>query len=236
MYMKYIKNIKTALEEFNLKKSNDLIELYCIVCNSSFFKPKGKLLTENKQIEKGKIKNKFLYCSKECTNLNRQEGTYINCMQCNKLVYKSPSQLKAHKHHFCNSSCSTSYNNKFRKPNYISKLEKLAQKILTSKYPDLKFNFNNRTEIGLELDIYIPSLRLAFELNGIYHYEPIYGIDKFNKVVDRDKQKYKICRENNISLCVINTSSQKRVTEKSSQKYLDIIFNIIEQNLSPICY
>jgi hypothetical protein len=32
------------------------------------------------------------------------------------------------------------------------------------------------------LDFYFPELRFAIELNGITHYEPIYGEDKFEKI------------------------------------------------------
>jgi len=48
-------------------------------------------------------------------------------------------------------------------------------------YPDLVIHFNKKDAINSELDIYIPSLKLAFELNGIFHYEPIFGKENFLK-------------------------------------------------------
>jgi len=89
----------------------------------------------------------------------------------------------------------------------------------------------------LFVNIYIPSLQLAFELNGIFHYEPIFGKtkneknDKLNKIKDHDKGKFKSCIEKEISLCIIDTSLQKHFTEKSSQKYLDIVCEIISKEL-----
>ena len=79
-----------------------------------------------------------------------------------------------------------------------------------------------------ELDIYIPSLKLAFELNGIFHYEPIYGEDKLNKVKNNDGRKYQACFENKIELCIIDVSGSKNFKPERDKKYLDIIISIIE--------
>ena len=57
---------------------------------------------------------------------------------------------------------------------------------LTSLYPKLDIHFNRKDTIGSELDIYIPSLNLAVELNGIFHYEPIFGKDKLSKIKTND--------------------------------------------------
>ena len=90
--------------------------------------------------------------------------------------------------------------------------------------------FNGKDTINSELDIYIPSLKLAFELNGIFHYEPIYGKDKLQSIKNNDTRKFQACIEKGISLCIVDSSQQKRFSPKSSQKYLDIIVNIIEDN------
>jgi len=82
------------------------------------------------------------------------------------------------------------------------------------------------------LDIYIPSLNVAIELNGIFHYEPIYGVDKLGKIQDNDISKSKACIDNQIDLCTIDTSGQKYFKPKTSQKYLDIITNIIKERSS----
>jgi len=98
---------------------------------------------------------------------------------------------------------------------------------LLAFFPNLDFKFNSKEAINSELDIYIPSLQLAFELNGIYHYEPIHGVDKLTSIQNNDNRKFAACIENNIELCIINSSVMKSFTEKRAQKYLDIIIKII---------
>lgn len=111
-------------------------------------------------------------------------------------------------------------------------LETWLEEQLTQFYPNLLIDFNKKDAIDSELDIYIPSLNLAFELNGIFHYEPIYGVDELYKIQENDVSKSKACHEAKIDLCTIDTSGQKYFKESTSQKYIDIINNIIKERLS----
>lgn len=105
------------------------------------------------------------------------------------------------------------------------------QEQLINLYPDLHILYNDRQTIGSELDIYIPSLNLAFEINGIFHYEPIFGKDKLNRIITNDSNKYKSCLDNEVDLCIINSSKQSYFSPKTSFKYLNIIVNIMEDKL-----
>lgn len=194
----------------------------CDTCNKSFERPVGQI---NKYINKGYK----VYCSQKCHYIARNLKVKLNCKNCGKSFEKAKNQFEKTKNHFCSYSCSATYNNKHRKNGLrVSKLEKYLQSKLLSIYPNLSFEFNKKDIINSELDIYIPSLKLAFELNGIFHYEPIYGEEKLLKIQNNDKGKFQSCIEKNISLCVIDTSSQKRFTEQSSQKFLNIITSIID--------
>lgn len=93
-------------------------------------------------------------------------------------------------------------------------------------------DFNQINTINAELDIYIPSLKLAVELNGIFHYEPIYGEEKLKQTQNNDNRKFQACLEKGIELCIIDTSGQKRFTELSSKPFLDIVVNLINFKLS----
>lgn len=179
-----------------------------------------------------KAKNKKYYCSKECRIAARGHKVIepVICTNCGKEflpTFNVKSRAKSN-NRFCSSSCAATYNNTHKTVGTRrSKLEEWIEKKLISLYPNLDILFNDKSVINSELDIYIPSLKLAFELNGIFHYEPIFGESKLNKIQENDNNKFLKCQEKNISLCIIDTSSQKYFKEKTSQKFLDIITEII---------
>jgi hypothetical protein len=79
-------------------------------------------------------------------------------------------------------------------------------------YTEYRVLYNNRkmirnpnTDYGLELDIYIPRLKLAFEVDGIFHREPVYGEERLLMQQANDKIKDEQCRKNGILLIRIST-------------------------------
>ena len=216
-------------KEFDRSKSIDLLLLKCEWCNKPFTRMK-------KDVKRSLLgtRPEIRCCSKSCSASLQSPKQKINCVNCNAEVYKRPSQIKKSKsgNNFCSKSCATSYNNKNKKHGTRrSKLEIWLEGQLKLSYPKLDIRFNESTTIGSELDIYIPSLNIAFELNGIFHYEPIYGKDKFNQIQVNDISKSKACHDNKIDLCIINTSGQKYFKPKTSQKYLNIINSVITERL-----
>lgn len=91
---------------------------------------------------------------------------------------------------------------------------------------------NRLALVSAELDIYIPSLKLAFELNGLFHYEPIFGPEKLAQIQNNDERKYQACLEKDIELCLIDVSSFNYFKLEGAQKYLDGIQEIVNANLS----
>jgi hypothetical protein len=220
-----------SIQEFQSAKSKDLLKLSCEICKSTFKRNKQDI---HQSLTNKNSKNKCNYCSNACNNKSNIKKIKLNCSYCVKEIEKSPHELKKSKsgNHFCSKSCATTFKNKNKKTGDTrSKLEYWIEEQLVNLYPNLEIHFNRRDAIKSELDIYIPTLNLAFELNGIFHYEPIFGIDKLQKTKANDIYKSKACYDAKIDLCIIDTSGQKYTKPSTSQKYFDIINNIIKERM-----
>lgn len=114
----------------------------------------------------------------------------------------------------------------------MSKLERWLQERLQRLYPDLEFHFNRKDTINGELDIYIPSLKLAFELNGVFHYEPIYGPEKLANIQSNDGRKFQACLEHGIELCIVDTSRMTNFKERGALKYLEVIQGVLNSRIA----
>ncbi len=68
---------------------------------------------------------------------------------------------------------------------------------------------------GFEADIAIPSLDLAIEWNGPFHYIPIFGEARLNEIRNRDAIKLSIAQRKGINLIVIPdlVSTKQKVQE-----------------------
>ena len=216
-------------QEFDHAKSLQKIEVICTYCDKVYFKAKKRILSNFKTFN---LYPKF--CSNKCQRMSERHLHVVEttCTNCGKYFDLRISQYQRSFNHFCSKSCAATFNNKNKTHGTRrSKLEIYLENKLQELYPNLDFIFNSKEAINSELDIYIPSLKLAFELNGIFHYEPIFGNNKLNQIQNNDSNKFQKCQEKGISLCIIDTSSQKRFTEQSSQKFLDIIIQLISQNI-----
>lgn len=203
------------------------IKCVCDICGCDF-----ELLGKyRKKILNPALGVKGKFCSKKCMGLSNLASLEVPCDECSVIFKKLPCQIRKTKHNFCNRSCGAKYRNKHKNTgNRRSKLEVWLESKLTTLYPNLKFLFNDTSSIQSELDICIPELNIAFELNGIFHYEKIFK--NFERTQERDKIKVSLCANAGIGLCVIDTSKQKYFKESSSQEFLTIITNIIEERIS----
>lgn len=176
-------------------------KLPCRHCSEKFFK--GNLASHEKV----------------CLSYNK------HCQLCKKPFRADNDSVR---NLFCSRSCSTIYNNSHkRKGIRRSKLEVFIEKQLGKQYPSLDIDFNKINNMGFELDIHIPSLKLAFEINGIVHYKNIYGQEKYDRIKNNDRNKLVKCYENGINLIVLDTTEQKKFDEESSVRYLETIKTII---------
>lgn len=202
----------------------------CANCGKEFQKSVREM---NKGIKEG---YKYHICSRKCLDQHHHKIGTINvkCGNCGKPLSKTLAEYKSSKsgEAFCNHSCSATYQNTHKTTGCRrSKLEIWLEQKLNELYPQLTILYCDKTTINSELDIFVPSLMLAFELNGIYHYEPIHGSDKLAQIQNNDQRKYQACLEHQIELCIIDSTSLKYFKEHKAQEFLDIITQIINSKL-----
>lgn len=211
------------------------IKLICDHCSKPFSRKKSHII---RSLEDAKNNSTIAtFCSQTCRGKHIGEAIIKPCAQCSKDVRRTPKELKKNKSNnfFCCSSCAAIYNNTHKQTgNRRSKLEIWLEEQIKITYPNLEIIYNGKNTINSELDFYMPSLNLAFELNGIFHYEPIYGKDKLDKIQSNDDRKIQACLEKNIELCIIDSSSMKRFTEGVAKQYLEIFTTIINKKLGEL--
>ena len=203
--------------------------LNCNYCQKDFSVSLSKY---NSRRSSFKLKGVKIYCSKGCRikGTNKNNPVSVTCKNCNTEFKKGYYAVKRNPSHFCSRSCSATYNNKNKTyGTRRSKLEVWLEEQLTLNYPTLEVHFNRKDTINSELDIYIPSMKLAFELNGIYHYEPIHGSEVLERIQNNDNRKFQACLERGIELCIIDSSSLAYFKSTNAKKYLDIICKLISE-------
>lgn len=221
--------------ELEKLKWKDLVPLECEICHNTFYKTKGLVRRGLKGTRRVSV------CGNNCRKKAIGQalfGGYIEliCEQCGKKFNRKQAayntqNIYRNKKCFCSRKCVSIWIAK-NGDTTRSKLERWIEEQLTILYPALIIKYNDRETLnGLELDIFIPSLSLAFELNGIYHYEPIYGEEKLAVRKGFDKVKFQDCIAKNIALCVIDISKVKRLKPERDKIYVDIISNLIEEKL-----
>jgi endogenous inhibitor of DNA gyrase (YacG/DUF329 family) len=212
-----------SINHFCSKDCSDKFQISSITVNCAYC---GKEIT--KDPSRKRLVKKNLFCSMKCVHAHNITRKLINCAECGKPVYKTVSKILHHPQLFCSRTCSGKYNTAHKTYGYRrSKIEVWLEDQLGILYPDLEIIYNSSVTIGLELDIYIPSLKLAFEINGIFHYEPIYGEKTLNQIQERDNNKFQHCIEKNISLCILD-ADRAICSPKNCATYLNIITDIIE--------
>jgi very-short-patch-repair endonuclease len=156
----------------------------------------------------------------------------MTCANCGELFERAARFAGEDRNYFCGSACSATYNNKQREVGHTrSKLELWIEPRLKEDYPNLDIHFNRKDAINHELDIYVPELKLAIEINGRFHYEVVYSQSLLEATQRNDAEKAQKCKEAGIELVTIDASSLKYLTHKKGYRYLNMIHEIIDAHL-----
>ena len=220
-------------EVFKRRSSGKTFPLECEECGKTFYRLGRhirRFLSGIPTTQRGRKVTGFIgkFCSNRCSADYKIKTQNITkpCAHCSSNVTRHLKDFQKSKNGniFCNQSCAASFNNKNKTSGYRrSQIEIWLEKELTDYFPKLDISYNDKRNICSELDIYIPSLRLAFEINGIFHYQPIYGAEKLSEIQANDADKINKCQQANINLHIIDISSIQRFSPKTGEPYLSFI-------------
>jgi hypothetical protein len=219
------------LFDLNILRTAGAIKLpfECEYCHSTFHIAAKEVRREIKR------KNDcFKFCNRSCFGLYQENKEKVVCANCNLEIFRIPSHIRKSKsgNSFCSSSCAATYHNTHKTTGIRrSKLEIWIEEKLRSDYRDIEILFNNKDVINSELDIYFPNIKLGVELNGIFHYEPIYGKDKLSMIKNNDNRKFQACLERDIELIIIDASKMKNFNITEAEKYYSIINSVLNTKI-----
>lgn len=197
------------------------------------------------KIKKTKIKNNTVYTgifdevnyTKTIIYKNKMRQTFINNLDDKYELIKYGKMLKL-EHLTCGKQFiikRTTFNiRKIRSHEYCilcnptiknySHGEKEVASFIRSLYGDILENYRGlnwlkspNTGCKMELDIFIPKLCMAFEYNSYYHTLP--------NVIERDKIKSKLCRENSIKLIIIWEKDWKNDNKKVKNRIQKVLLS-----------
>lgn len=130
----------------------------------------------------------------ECLNTSMTNCMDMITWRCNKGHEWTVRFTSAIRGFWCRGCCSSKSENVCRE---------ILQNITGWDFPNTRPEFLQ----GLELDGYNKTARVAFEYNGEQHYKYIPHFHRdpedFNKQLERDRRKYRLCAENKVDLIII---------------------------------
>lgn len=193
----------------NIYTTNNKCQLFCSNdCKIDYISYTHTCIYCNSQFKSTSKRKK--YCSIECKKI-KQRNTYTKQTKNNQDNYSS---------HFTLPRCSVGEKKLYDLLTYLF----VNDEIIYRERHD--FLSNPETGLPLELDIYIPTLNIAFEYDGEQHYKYfkfIHGNEmNFIKMQNRDNFKKDRCKELGITLIRI----------RQSKEYINIgtIINKIKDN------
>lgn len=208
-----------------MKCFHAFIKRKMVVVNCDFCKKDFELMI-GKYNQSKKLGLKHFYCNRECHANSLKKIINFPCHVCGVITEKRPWEINENNKYFCSKKC---FYSQLRAPR--SQLEIYLENKVKEYFPYLTMLCSDRTECrNLELDFYFPDLKLAIELNGIFHYEPKFGEERLKIIQHNDKGKKYICYQKGIELHVIKSIenyAQKGIRERDWKIFKNILMSKI---------
>lgn len=174
-------------------RSRDLVPFACVACGATFHRRKHHVQAALKR-GGGAGGHTMESCSPDCGRaLVSARASRIVCTECGVHVRRPPSEIAKVRRPFCSRRCSMIYRNRGKDLGKTkrSRGEEYLAELIASEFPGISVQRNVRDVLpsGLEIDLLLPDLGIAIEVNGPVHVLPIYGEDKLSAVQAIDRRK-----------------------------------------------
>lgn len=192
--------------------------MLCPTCNRVYYKP-------TKRIQENLKRHRTSFCSRMCKDNHQVTSKILRCTQCGVSLKRKAGEVAKSKsgNFFCGVSCSAVYNNLHKKHGKTrSKYELHLEEIVRTQYPTLDYSANDK-RLGAEIDFLFPGLKLAVEVNGVYHRLPIHGQNKLRRIQELDKKRKDLCQAHGLSLHIIEVTDIRRDKESVTQQFIDLL-------------
>lgn len=162
--------------------------------------------------------NKYDYSKSDYKN--NETKTCIICPEHGEF-YQTPH------HHLSGSGCPICGRNDISEKKLLDVIKKEFSNVIYQYKVDFL-----RNKKPLSIDIFLPDYNVAIEYQGRQHFIPISrfgGFTEFQKIKERDKIKYELCKKNNIQLLYFSNESTKLF-----ENYFDKVFTNEDELINEI--
>lgn len=179
------------------------------------------------------------YLDHEFEKASVEDELPLMCLNCGETFYKTKREIEhVLTHHgsktldFCGNVCSAIFLNKTyrHRSKFEIFLEEYLRTNLPEYLPDLPIEYNCRDlfpEDPHEVDIYFPTIKVAVEINGPHHYEPIFGKKRFEETIRNDLAVANCCYRDGILLVIMNMKDMDHFNKRDASQHAKALLDII---------
>ena len=197
----------------NYSNNKDKVCIICPLHGKFYMSPNSHISAKQgcRECRKENLHNKYAFTTEQFIQKAKEiHGDKYDYSLVNYYNYMTPVKIICKKHGQFLQQPLSHLNNRGCPKCRCSKIENDIEKLLNIM--KIEYNFHDRTILNnkLELDFYIPSLKIGIECQGLQHFKTDFSWN-FNKTNEerelilknikvRDAKKFEICKQKNIQL------------------------------------